>query len=143
MKMRHRQAAGFTLIELMITVAIVGILAAVAYPSYNAYIQKGERARAKAFMLDVAQKEERYFTSANVYCVSTTDCPWLTAPADVKRYSVTVAYPKDGDNKDITSALVITATPLEAFPDPVCGWLKLTNLGLKTSEKSDATCWGG
>lgn len=142
MKMRHRQAVGFTLIELMITVAIVGILAAVAYPSYNAYIQKGERARAKAFMLDVAQKEERYFTSANIYCVSTTDCPWLTTPADVKRYSVTVAYPKVG-GADVTNALEIKATPLEDFPDPVCGWLQLTNLGLKTSEKSDATCWGG
>ena len=55
--MRKVKEGGFTLIELMITVAIVGILAAVAYPSYMNYVKKGLRRAAQAQMLDIANRE--------------------------------------------------------------------------------------
>ena len=61
---RHR---GFTLIELMIVVAIVAILAGVAYPSYRNYILKGNRAAAQAFLMDAAQRQQQYFLDNRTY----------------------------------------------------------------------------
>lgn len=65
--MRRVRQSGFTLIELMITVAIVGILAAVAYPSYTEYIKKGVRRAAQAQMLDLANREQQFLLANRVY----------------------------------------------------------------------------
>ena len=65
--MSERKSAGFTLIELMIVVAIVGILAAVAYPSYIDSVRKGKRAEARAALTSLLQQQERYFTQNNTY----------------------------------------------------------------------------
>ena len=65
--MRIQDAPGFTLIELMITVAVVGILAAIAYPSYQDSIRKSRRADAKSALLDAAHRQERFFTENNQY----------------------------------------------------------------------------
>lgn len=62
-----RMSQGFTLIELLVAVAIVGILAAVALPSYRLSIMKGRRVDAKAATLDLAAREERYFSLNNKY----------------------------------------------------------------------------
>ena len=87
--MRKGKQYGFTLIELMVTVAIIGILAAIAYPSYASHIIKGNRAAAKAQMMDIASREQQFLLANRAYATK----PVLTAsgydlPAEVSsKYS--------------------------------------------------------
>lgn len=66
-----KTSTGFTLIELMIVVAIVGILAAIAYPSYQEYVLRGNRSEAQALLNDAAARQERYYTQNNTYADTT------------------------------------------------------------------------
>ena len=67
-----KQDKGFTLVELMITVAVLGILAAIAYPSYTGYLVKGTRANAKSVLLDIAQKEQAHLLDNRSYVAAAT-----------------------------------------------------------------------
>jgi len=133
------RSAGFTLIELMVVVAVIGVLAAIAVPSYTQYIERGYRSGAKAALLDAAQFMERY-RSVNFKYVDAADvAPALPATLQVS--------PKEG-SKRYDIALVATATSftLTATPsgwvDGNCGNLTLTNLGEKGQASGDAnSCW--
>ena len=63
---------GFTLVELMVVVAIIGILAGIAYPSYMDYVRKGNRAKAQGFLMDVAQRQQSYLIVHREYAQSLT-----------------------------------------------------------------------
>jgi len=97
--MRKVKQGGFTLIELMITVAIVGILAAVAYPSYTNYIKKGLRRAAQAQMLDIANREQQFLLGNRIYVPYTAVAPapsitgsGYTLPAElVGKYTPSIA----------------------------------------------------
>ncbi|MHB8668786.1 MAG: type IV pilin protein [Burkholderiales bacterium] len=90
----NRHNRGFTLIELLIVVAIVAILAGIAYPSYRAHILKGNRASAEAFLMDAAQRQQQYFLDNRVYA---PDLPTIFGnatpiPSEVSPYyAITVA----------------------------------------------------
>lgn len=71
-KSMKKSIYGFTLIELMITVAIIGILGGIAYPSYQDSIRKSRRAEGKSAMMEVLQQQERYMTQRNTYLAFTT-----------------------------------------------------------------------
>lgn len=78
--MQVRRSSGFTLIELMIAVAIVAILAAVAYPSYQDSVTKGRRAEGRTALLQLLQQQERFITQRNTYsCFSTNTSTGATA----------------------------------------------------------------
>jgi type IV pilus assembly protein PilE len=138
MKLRsfHSLSRGFTLIELMITVAIVAVLAAIAYPSYMDYVRKGKRAMAQAALMEIVSKEQTYLLDRRVY---TNDVTLLnySLPAEIANdYDIT--FP--GFNAAaIPPAFSVRATPKGQQVKEKCGWLQITNVGVKTSEGS--TCW--
>src|SRR5690606_16242997 len=79
---------GFTMIELMIVVVIVGILAAIAYPSYRSYVLRANRAEARALLLDIAAREERFFSNNNTYTADLTQLGFPAAGAVESEHGV-------------------------------------------------------
>ena len=122
------KARGFTLIEIVITVAIIGILVAIAVPSYQGQLRKGRRADAQAFITQVAQKEQQYLLDARQYAVGPTALTDLnlTPPVTVSdHYKIDVAAGKT------TPSFIITATASSSVQSKD-GDLTLTHTGDKT-----------
>ena len=128
-RMKSRGSRGFTLIELMITVAIVGILAAVAYPSYTQYIVRANRSAAQAQMLDVANRQQQFLLANRAYATKTVlTTSGYTLPAEVSArygYDITV-----GTNT--VPSFTITFTPVVGAPQARDGVLTLNSEGVKT-----------
>ena len=129
-----KQAQGFTLIELMIVVAIIGIISAVAIPQYKQYVIRGNRAAAQSFMLDIANREKQYLLDARSYTANwaLTAAPLpnlaMVAPTDVsKNYNITVDA-LVGPPPSFT----VTATPIVGKAQANDGTLTLNDSGAKT-----------
>jgi type IV pilus assembly protein PilE len=143
---------GFTLIELMIVVAVIGILSAIAYPSYTEYVLKGRRAEARAALVDLMQQQERYFTQNGTYFEFSTDSAGVTTPATVPFKHFSGDSPTNGyyylsaDNTCASSTDIKLCIQLFAVPkqtDAITGTLNIDSTGLKScTGGSDPTkCW--
>ncbi len=139
MKHIHSISSGFTLIELMITVAIVGILAAIAYPSYQDSVRKSWRANAVSCLTELAQGMERAVYRQFELCR-------YGSPAlrDVRLKAAWVIATTFRFTADPTA----TAFTLQAVPDTIgpqasdtCGTLTLNQMGQKGSDSSVSECW--
>jgi len=134
------RARGFTLIELMIVVAVIAILAAIGYPSYTEYVRKGNRAEAKATLMEAAQFMERWFTTNNTYVIDYD----TQFPASLKKSpkSGTVKYNISFTATPTDIAYTLQAVPTGAQTTDSCETLSLTSAGGKSATgTASGGCW--
>jgi type IV pilus assembly protein PilE len=146
--MKHA-SSGFTLIELMVTVAIVTILATIAVTSYTSQVQKSRRTEAKSALLDLAGREERLFSTTNAYSsdeaylgyATAAGTPMTAMPFGNGYYTLTATVPNP------PTSYVLTATPVAGSSqagDTTCGSFSVNQLGVQTVSGTGtvASCWG-
>nr|WP_288355438.1 type IV pilin protein [uncultured Pseudomonas sp.] len=139
---RGMSQKGFTLIEMMIVVAIIGILAAIAYPSYDEYVKRGNRTEGQALLSDAAARQERYFSQNNTYITKEADIGKLGINLGSGNKSATGKYVFSVSKVDKDGGYTLTAT--QQFGDSKCGNLTLTATGTRgaTASGANATdCW--
>ena len=132
-----RKQTGFTLIEVMMVVVIIGILAAIAFPSYRDYVLRGHRSEALALLNEGAARQERFFAQNNTYAASVAALNMqANSPGDYYTLSVVAAD---------ASTYTLLATAINSQVDDVrCGNLGLNDQGVKTHSgtASDVDeCW--
>lgn len=138
--LRCRQR-GVTLIELMIVVVVIGILASVAYPSYQQYILRTKRTEGKALLMDIVARQERFYMDRNSYTDDLTSLGFGSeAPKSAEgNYAASVAA---GPSADIASSYEVTVSPQWPGGDPECGNLTLDSRGAQGSSiGSLERCW--
>ena len=140
---------GFSLIELMVALAVIAILAAIGYPSYAEYVNRGKRAEGKSALMRAAQQLERFYSLNNCYPSSTANCgnagssSAALTTVSVKAFSGEAATSSAYTLSVTTNAQDFTLTATPTFSDAKCGNLTLSHTGAKnkTGTEPVQNCW--
>ncbi len=128
LKYQGDKRSGFSLIEILITIAIVAILVALALPNYQDSVRKSRRADAQVDLMEFANTAERVFTQTNSYATVT-----LPANTDFYTYTFTVV--------PTATAWTIQAAPKTGQDKDPCGTMTLMHTGQRTKTGTMADCW--
>jgi type IV pilus assembly protein PilE len=159
----QRYQAGFTLVELMVTIVVASILIAIAVPSYTSQIRKSRRTDAKSALLDLASRQERFYSTNSAYTSDAKNLGMDSTSKTLFQYSVGSSYyqvsacisttttiptscgtgtaPTVGSN-GVTYLLVAVPTGTQA-KDTLCGTYTLDNTGVQSNSGNSQTsgCW--
>ena len=140
----YRHMTGFALIELMIVVVVIGILAAVAYPTYQDSILKGRRAEARAALAEFMQQQERHMTQNGAYksvSLGEVGAPFKTWSGDSGPTGASYLMKAEACQAGMLLNLCVRLTAVPQRPDPI-GDLWMTSTGEKgCTDSSKGVCW--
>lgn len=134
--MSKKQQSGFSLVELMVVVAIVGILSSIAYPAYSDYVRKARRSDAQQHLMALAQQNQQYFMDRRQYASAASSL--LDTPASVSTYyTITINV-----NAGPPASFSISAAPTSAGGQnqDSCGTVTIASSGAKTAS-GGTSCW--
>ena len=140
---RQYRQAGFSLIELLVVLVIMGVLSALALPGYSRYVQRGNRTEVMAALLEAQHFMERYYSANGQYLSPANAVPML--PQRLQRIPLqgTVRYQLSVREATVNSYL-LQAVPEGSMADDVCGSLTINQTGLRgvlNSTNSVSECW--
>ena len=134
--MMPKKIRGFTLIEAMIVVAIIGLIAAIGYPSYRDQVMKSRRAEGKAFALEIADRLERYYADKLTYTTTITDLGFTSkVEPDAGYYEAAITTTDPNLNYTITVKPVAGSSQTK----DKCKSFTVNSQGTRTSNPAD--CW--
>lgn len=139
-KFNFYQQKGFTLLELMIVVGIVGVLAFIAYPGYKSSVLKSHRADATSSLMDAMQREERYYSENNTYVLDLTQVG-LSSSTNVTTSNGYYKITSQADSNGISVGVILTATAIGSQTSDTCGTFTLNSNGAKTTSSGSSDCW--
>lgn len=150
--MNARRCAGWTMIELLVTLVVGAVLAAVCYPSYSQFVVRSKRVEGQAALMLLMQQQERYFSANNSYIVFSSGSTepaerqfqWWSGPSAASSAYEVEALTCDGES--IATCVKLVATPGTAQVDPhykdeECGKLIMTSAGLRLATGESNRCW--
>ncbi len=138
MPVSRRGGRGFTLVEMMVVIAIVAILTAVALPSYNKHLQRSARVNAEAILTQSTQLMERYYTANNTYLGG----PLMSAVSPIGATGTAVKYNISFVAPPTATAYTVQAVPFSSQASDACATLTLSGTGAQTpAPTTSLTCW--